>query len=129
MKPVKRNFFQAKEKLFFNEENQHQITKYFIPNDLDVKNLINLDFEYSVASSRLNTIEITAHYIDVSKCHTLYEPIEYLVDKKIMIPKDGIGKEDQITAVFPIMQDTKWLWKIDFKLKQKYNTILHLIIS
>lgn len=129
MKPVKRSFLKADEKLIFNKKNQYQITKYFIPNDLDVKNLVNLHFEYSEAESELNTIEITAHYIDVSKCHALYEPMEYLVDKKIMIPKDGIGKEDQITAVFPIMQDTKWLWKIDFKLKQKYNTILHLIIS
>lgn len=129
MKPVKRNFLLAKEKLFFNEENHHQITKYFIPNDLDVKNLVNMCFEYSVARSRLNTIEITAHYIDVSVCHALYEPMEYIVDEKIIIPNDGIGKEDQLKVVFPIMQDTKWLWKIDIKLKQKYNTILFVVIS
>ena len=129
MKPVKRNFLQAKEKLFFNEENHHQITKYIIPNELAIKNLVNLNFEYSEVESDLNTIEITAHYIDVSLCHTLYEPLEYLVDEKIIIPEEGIEEQDQLKVVFPIMQDTKWLWKIDFKLTQKYNTLLHVVVS
>lgn len=129
MKPVKRRFLKVDEKLIFNKKNKYQVTKYFNPKDFDIKNLMYLHFEYSEAENKLNTIEITAHYIDVSKCHILYEPNEYLVDEKIIIPEVGIEKKDKLLAVFPTKQDTKWLWKINFKLTEKYKTLIHLIVS
>jgi hypothetical protein len=129
MKPIKRQFLTVDENLKFHSQNNFQITRYFNPNDLDISNLLHLHFDYSEGKTNNEKLKVTAYYFDVSKNIALYEPIEYYTTKKLSIPSQGISKKNELEIIFPVIDATKLLWKIEFQIAPKNKTIIHLKIS
>jgi hypothetical protein len=129
MKPIKRQFLTVDENLKFHSQNNFQITRYFNPNDLNISNLLHLHFDYSDSEITTEKLKVTAHYLDVSKNIALYEPVEYYTSQELLIPSQGISKENELEITFPVIEDTKLLWKIEFQIAPKLYTLIHLIIA
>ncbi len=129
MKPIQRQFLKVDENLKFHSQNNFQITRYFNPNDLNISNLLHLHFDYSEGEITTKKLKVTAHYLDVSKNIALYEPIEYYITQELIIPTQGISKKNELEITFPVIDTTKLLWKIEFQIMPKVDTIVQLIIS
>jgi hypothetical protein len=129
MKPIKRQFLTVDENLKFQSQNNFQVTRYFNPNDLNISNLLHLHFDYSEGEITTKKLKVTAYYLDVSKNIALYEPIEYYVTKEISIPKQGINQQNELEIIFPVIDATKLLWKMEFQIAPKLDTLIHLTIS
>ncbi|RTL14372.1 MAG: hypothetical protein EKK56_01305 [Flavobacteriaceae bacterium] len=129
MKPIKRQFLTVDENLKFHSQNNFQITRYFNPNDLNISNLLHLHFNYSEGKITTEKLKVTAHYLDVSKNIALYEPIEYYITQELSIPSQGISKKNELEIIFPVIDTTKLLWKIEFQIVPKVDTLIHLIIA
>jgi hypothetical protein len=129
MKPIKRQFLKVDESLKFYSQNNFQITRYFNPNDLDISNSLKLHFDYSEGEITSKKLKVTAHYLDVSKNIALYEPTEYFTTQELSIPSQGISKKNELEIIFPVIETTKLLWKIEFQIAPKVDTFIHLIIA
>jgi hypothetical protein len=129
MKPIKRQFLTVDENLKFHSQNNFQITRYFNPNELNISNLLHLHFDYSEGEITTKKVIVTTYYLDVSKNIALYEPIEYFTTQELSIPSQGISKKNELEITFPVIEATKLLWKIEFQITPKLDTLIHLIIS
>jgi hypothetical protein len=129
MKPIKRQFLTVDESLKFHSQNNFQITRYLNRNDLDISNSLKLHFDYLEGEIISKKLKVTAYYLDVSKNIALYEPIEYFTTQKLSIPSQGISKKNELEIIFPVIDATKLLWKMEFQIAPKYKTIIHLTIS
>lgn len=129
MKPIKRQFLTVDENLKFHSQNNFQITRYFNPNDLNISNLLHLHFDYSDGEITTKKLKVTAYYLDVSKNIALYEPIEYYSTLELSIPSQGISNKNELEITFPVIEATKLLWKIEFQIAPKLDTLIHLIIA
>jgi hypothetical protein len=129
MKPIKRQFLTVDENLKFHSQNNFQITRYFNPNNLIVSDSLHLNFDFS--DQEINSIKliVSAYYLDVSKNIALYEPIEYYTTQELIIPTQGIPNKNELEIIFSVIETNKLLWKIEFQIMPKVDTIVQFIIS
>ncbi|MFZ4797754.1 MAG: hypothetical protein ACOYMA_09685 [Bacteroidia bacterium] len=128
MKVVKRNFLVQEEKLRFNAINDYQRVLYFNPNHFNLKDHVNLHFEYLEVLAAGN-IKIVARYIDTSKSMEFYEPLEFF--EEITFPFSEVKNiMPNIPSVsLKIKDDAKLLWKIGIQIFPRHETLLHLSIT
>ena len=129
MKAVKRKFIDGDEILRFTVANNFQIERYFNVNNLNFENnTLNLWFDHSYAKIA-DTISVEAIYFDYSKKIEKYETVEFVEVFDIPLPKEGILRHNEFSIPIKIKEDTKVLWKINFKIKPKIVSDLHISLS
>lgn len=129
MKPINRKNLECDEVLRFNKSNNFQIDRYFSTRNMNFENnTLNLCFNHSYAVIP-DSIIVKAIYLDCAKKIDKYETIEFFKILEISLPKEGILKQNEISNSVLIKEDSKYLWKIFFKIKPKIVCDLHLSIS
>jgi len=130
MKAIKRKFLDVDEILRFNFSNNFAIEKYI--NTYQFKyfenNTINLWFDHSYAKIA-DSIRVETIYLDLSKKIEKNETMEFFENFNIQLPKDGIFKHNEFSIPIKIKEDTKILWKINFKIKPNIASDLHISLS
>ena len=91
--------------------------------------LLDLWFDHSYDNKIANSITIEAIYFDVSKKIEKYEAFEYIEEFDVSLPKEGILKRNEFSIPIKTKEDTKILWKINFRIKQKIVSDLHISLS
>lgn len=129
MKAIKRKFLDGDEILRFNASNNFEIEQHFTAVNMNFENnTLNLWFDHSYAVIP-NSITVEAIYFDCSKKIEKYETIEFRKTFEIPLPKEGILKHNEFSIPIKIKEDTKVLWKINFKIKPKIICDLHISLS
>jgi hypothetical protein len=128
MKVVKRNFLVQEEKLRFNTINDFQRVLYFNPNHFNLKDHVNLHFEYLEVPAAGN-IRIVARYIDTSKSIELYEPLEFFEEFKFPFSEAEKNIPKPHSVSFKLQEDSKFLWKIGIQIFPQIETLLQVSIS
>ena len=129
MKAVKRKFFYGDEILRFNASNNFEIERYFSAIKMNFEdNTLNLWFDHSYAVIA-DSIIVEAIYLDSSKKIEKYETVEFIETIDIKLPKEGILKHNEFSIPILHQENTKYLWKINFKIKPKIVCDLHLSLS
>jgi len=128
MKPVKRNFLAVEENIRLNKINNFQVSRYFNPNHFNLKDKLNLHFDYSEGLGA-EYMRILAVYFDTSKSMESYEGIEFTEEYKLPFPEDGITKTNELSVSLKLKEDSKLLWKIAIQIRQDFNTLIHLTVS
>lgn len=129
MLAVKRKYLEIEEIFKFNTSNNFEIERHFSPIKMNFeKNKINLwiDHSYSVIP---NSIIVEAIYFDFSKKIDKYDTFEYHELFNIPLPKEGILKHNEFSIPIKVKENTKVLWKINFKIKPKLDCDLHISLS
>jgi len=130
MKPIKRKFLSNDELLKFNHANNFEIERYI--NIKDFKHLENdtiklwLNHSYSVIA---DMITISAIYFDASKKIEKGETFEFIETHEVILPQKGITKQNEFLIQIKSKEDTKVLWKINFKINPKKVSDLHISIN
>ena len=130
MKPLKRRFLSDDELLKFNDANNFEIERYI--NIKDLKHLENdnlklwLDNSYFVIA---DMITISAIYFDTSKKMEKGETIEFIEVHEVILPQKGITKQNAFLINIKSKEDTKVLWKINFKITPEIVSQLHISIN
>ena len=127
MKAVKRNFLVQEEKLNFNTINDFQVIRYFNPNHFNLKDHINLHFEYLEVHAAGN-IRIVARYIDTSKSMELYEPLEFFEEFTFPFSEAEKNIPNAHSVSLKLKEDSKFLWKIGIQIFPQIETLLQLSI-
>lgn len=128
MKVVKRNFLVQEEKLRFNAINDYQRVLYFNPNHFNLKDHVNLHFDYLEVLAAGN-IKIVARYIDTSKSMELYEPLEFFEEFTFPFSEAEKNIPKPHSVSFKLQEDSKLLWKIGIQIFPKIETLLQVSIS
>jgi hypothetical protein len=128
MKVVKRNFLVQEEKLRFNSINDYQRVLYFNPNHFNLKDHVNLHFEYLEVLAAGN-IKIVARYIDTSKSMELYEPLEFFEEFTFAFSQAEKNIPNAHSVSLKLQEDSKLLWKIGIQIFPKIETLLQVSIS
>jgi hypothetical protein len=73
-----------------------------------------------------NSIIVEAIYFDFSKEIDKYDTFEYHELFNILLPKEGILKHNGFSIPIKVKENTKVLWKINFKVEiLLVKTVLH----
>jgi hypothetical protein len=129
MKAIKRKQLEADEILRFNPANNFEIERYLNPLNIHFDhNTLNLWFDHSYESSP-NSISIKAIYFDSSKNIEQYEPVEFIEAFEIPLPKEGIRKHNEFSLPIVFQENTKYLWKINFRIKPKIVCDLYISLA
>lgn len=129
IKAIKRTFLDIDEILRFTASNNFEIERHFNVNNLNFENnTLNLCFDHSYAVTP-NSITVEAIYFDFSRKIEKYETIEYIEVFDVPLPKEGILKQNEFSIPIKLKEDTKILWKINFKIKPKIICDLHISLS
>jgi len=129
MKAIKRKFFDGDEILRFNTSNNFEIERHFSTINMNFENnTLNLWFDHSYAVIP-DSITVEAKYFDFSKKIEKYETVEYIEVFDVILPKEGIVKHNEFSIPIKLKEDTKILWKINFKIKPKFVCDLHISLS
>lgn len=130
MKPLKRRFLSNDELLKFNDANNFEVERHI--NIKNLKHLKNdnlklwLDNSYFVIA---DVIVITAIYFDTSKKIEKGEAIEFIEVHEVILPQKGITKQNAFLINIKSKEDTKVLWKINFKITPEIVSDLHISIN
>ncbi len=130
MKKLKRNFLETNEHLSFNENNYFSIEKYYSIKDFG--NPPNDFFTLWVVRANITlptVLYIRAIYIKNSPKDKRNEPIEYVENFKIPIPKSRIGKDNEIPQKILIKNSKIFLWKLLFNIKPNVSSKLYCDIQ
>lgn len=126
MKAIKRKFLDSDEILRFNTLNNFEIERHFNANNMKYENnMLNLCFDHSYAVIP-DSIIVEAIYLDCSKKIEKYETIEFIKTINIPLPKEGILKHNEFSIPILLQENTKYLWKINFKIEPKIVCDLHI---
>ena len=126
MKAIKRKFLDRDEILRFNTLNNFEIERHFSSINMNFENnTLNLWFDHSYAVIP-DSIIVEAIYLDCSKKIEKYETVEYVKTINIPLPKEGILKHNEFSIPVLIQENTKYLWKINFKIEPKIVCDLHI---
>ena len=129
MKPIKRKLLDE-EILSFNMENNFIIERYFNPNKfIGLKSdsfKLWIDHSYDKIAEYLI---IRAIYYDYSKNIESYESFENIEELRLLLPKEGILKHNEISTIIKTKESTKVLWKLIFQAKPSIISKLHISIS
>lgn len=130
MKAIKRKFLKGDEILRFNVSNNFEIERCFNANHFSKfeNDTINLWFDHSY-NKIANSIAVEAIYFDFLKKIEKYESFEYIEVFDIPLPKEGILKHNEFSITIKTKEYTKVLWKINFKIKPKIVSDLHISLS
>jgi len=129
MKAVKRNFLEVDEILRFNTSNNFEIERHFSTINMNFENdTLNLWFDHSY-SVILDSIKVEAIYLDSSKKIEKYETVESIDTFDIPLPKEAILKHIEFSITISVQENSKYLWKIIFKIKPKIVCDLHISLS
>lgn len=130
MKAIKRKFLAVDEILRFNVSNNFEIERFFNANHFNhfENDIINLWFDHSYAKIA-DTITVEAIYFDYSKKIEKYETVEFVELFDVPLPKEGILKNNEFSIPIKTKEDTKVLWKINFKIKPKIVSDIHISLS
>jgi hypothetical protein len=129
MKAIKRKFFDGDDILRFNTSNNFEIERHFSTINMNFENnTLNLWFDHSYAVIP-DSITVEAKYFDFSKKIEKYETVEYIEVFDVILPKEGIVKHNEFSIPIKLKEDTKILWKINFKIKPKFVCDLHISLS
>ena len=129
MKAIKRKFLDADEILRFNASNNFEIERHFSAINMNFENnTLNLWFDHSYAVIP-DSIIVEAIYLDCSKKIEKYETVEFIESIDIPLPKEGILKHNQFSIPILLQENTKYLWKINFKIKPKIVCTIHISLS
>jgi hypothetical protein len=129
MKAVKRKFIDGDEILRFTVANNFEIERYFNANNLNFENnTLNLWFDHSY-SKIADTIVVEAIYFDFFKKIEKYETVEFVEVFNVSLPKEDILKHNEFSIPILLQENTKYLWKINFKIKPKIVFDLHISLS
>ena len=129
MKAVKRNFLEVDEILRFNTSNNFEIERHFSTINMNFENdTLNLWFDHSY-SVILDSIKVEAIYLDSSKKIEKYETVEFIDTFDIPLPKEAILKHIEFSITISVQENSKYLWKIIFKIKPKIVCDLHISLS
>lgn len=114
LKPIKRQFLEVDEVLNFDHSNNYEIVRHFNGNNFSKETrAFELYFDHTFSKTP-QSITVKAIYLDFSKRIENYETLEYFEIFEIPIPKEGISKNNEISRLIKIKEDTKVLWKICF---------------
>lgn len=129
MKAIKRKFLDGDEILRFNTSNNFEIEKHFSANNLNFENnTLNLWFDHSYAVIP-DSITVEAIYFDSSKKIEKYETVEFIETFNVPLPKVGILKHNEFSIPILLQENSKYLWKIIFKIEPKIVCDLHISLS
>ena len=129
MKALKRKFLDNDEILKFNALNNFEIERHFSSTNLNFENnTLNLWFDHSYALIP-DSITVDAIYFDCLKKIEKYETIEFIETFDIPLPKEGILKHNEFLIPILLQENTKYLWKLIFKIKPKVVCDLHISLS
>lgn len=130
MKAIKRKFLAVDEILRFSVSNNFEIERFFNANHFThfENDIINLWFDHSYAKIA-DTITVEAIYFDYSKKIDKYETVEFVELFDVTLPKVGILKHNEFSIPIKTKEDTKVLWKINFKIKPKIVSDIHISLS
>ena len=129
MKAIKRKFLDGDEILRFNTSNNFEIERHFSAINMNFENnTLNLWFDHSYALIP-DSIIVEAIYLDCSKKIEKYETVEFIETIDIPLPKEGILKHNEFSIPILLQENTKYLWKINFKIKPKIVSDLHISLS
>jgi len=129
MKAIKRKFLDGDEILRFNTLNNFEIERHFSAINMILENnTLNLWFDHSY-SVIADSIIVEAIYLDCSKKIEKYETVEFIEPIDIPFPKEGILKNNEFSIPILVQENTKYLWKINFKIKPKIVCDIHVSIS
>ena len=129
MKAIKRKFLDADEILRFNASNNFEIERHFSAINMNFENnTLNLWFDQSYAVIP-DSIIVEAIYLDCSKNIEKYETVEFIESIDIPLPKEGILKHNEFSIPILLQENTKYLWKINFKIKPKIVCDIHISLS
>jgi hypothetical protein len=126
MKAIKRKFLDRDEILRFNTLNNFEIERHFSSNNTKYENnTLNLWFDHSYAVIP-DSIIVEAIYLDSSKKIEKYETVEFIETFEIPLPKAGVLKHNEFSIPILLQENTKYLWKIKFKIEPKIVCDLHI---
>ena len=126
MKAIKRKFLDADEILRFNASNNFEIERHFSAINMNFENnTLNLWFDHSYAVIP-DSIIVEAIYLDCSKKIEKYETVEFIESIDIPLPKEGILKHNEFSIPILLQENTKYLWKINFKITPKIVCAMHI---
>ena len=129
MKAIKRKFLDGDEILRFNTSNNFEIERHFSAINMNFENnTLNLWFDHSYAVIP-DSIIVEAIYLDCSKKIEKYETVEFIETFDIPLPKVGILKHNEFSIPILLQENTKYLWKINFKIKPKIVCAIHISLS
>lgn len=129
MKALKRKFLDGDEILRFNASNNFEIERHFSATNLNFENnTLNLWFDHSYAVIP-DSITVEAIYYDCSKKIEKYETVEFIETFDIPLPKEGILKHNEFSIPILLQENSKYLWKIMFKIKPKIVCDFHISLS
>ena len=129
MKAIKRTFLDVDEILRFNASNNFEIERHFSALNMDFENnTLNLCFDHSYAVIP-DSITVEAVYLDSSKKIEKYEAVEFIETFDIPLPKEGILKHNEFSIPILLQENSKYLWKIVFKIYPKIVCDLHISVS
>ena len=129
MRAIKRNFLEEDEILRFYASNNFEIERHFNAKHFNFENTtLNLWFDHSY-SKIADSISVEAIYFDYSRKIEKYETIEFIEIFDIPLPKEGILKHNEFSIPIKLKEDKKVLWKINFKIKPKIESDLHISLT
>lgn len=129
MKAIKRKFLDGEEILRFNTSNNFEIERHFSAINMNFENnTLNLWFDHSYAVLP-DSITVEAIYLDCSKKIEKYETVEFIETFDIPLQKVGVLKHNEFSIPILLQENTKYLWKINFKIKPKIVCDLHISLS
>ncbi len=129
MKAVKRNLLEVDEILRFNTSNNFEIERHFSTINMNFENnTLNLWFDHSY-SVILDSIKVEAIYLDSSKKIEKYETVEFIETFDTPLPKEAILKHNEFSITISVQENSKYLWKIIFKINPKIVCDLHISVS
>ena len=129
MKAIKRTFLDVDEILRFNASNHFEIERHFSALSMNFENdTLNLWFDHSYAVTP-DSITVEAVYLDSSKKIEKYEAVEFIETFDIPSPKEGILKQNEFSIPILLQENSKYLWKIVFKIYPKIVCDLHISVS
>jgi len=129
LKAIKRKFLDGDEILRFNTSNKFEIELHFSAINMNFENnTLNLWFDHSYAVIP-DSIIVEAIYLDCSKKNEKYVMVEFIETIDIPLPKEGILKHNEFSIPILLQENTKYLWKINFKIKPKIVCDIHISLS
>lgn len=91
-------------------------------------NILNLWFDHSYVVIP-DSITVEVIYFDSSKKIEKYETIEFIETFDIPLPKEGILNHNEFSIPILLQENSKYSWKIIFKIKPKIVCDLHISLS
>ena len=130
MKTIKRNFLEVEEILRFNTVNNHKIVRHYNAKHFNsfIDDKFNLRFDHSYGKT-IESVGITAIYLDYSKSIKAYEHIESLERFTIVFQFKPIDKSNENFVQIKTKEGTRILWKLIFEIREKEERNIHISIN